>query len=688
MVEPGGGQGVSMSGIDSATAAGVLACGAAAAAAAGFVWSRRKGGAGTSLAAMLAALAVWNLAYGAELMATAPDWRITLGDLKYVGIVGLTPGWLTFILFWTGRGHRVTRGLLALLAVEPVLVLVLLAVPATHDLVRHLPVGPGDPLLVEVAVGPAFWAHLVYTDLLLLPATGLFIASLLQRSRAYWLQALALMVAAVLPWVANLLFICSVGPFGRVDLTPVVFTVTGLVLAWGLFEQRLLRLEPLARQLVVEQMTDAVLVLDAFGHLSDVNPAGLAVLGGERGRLLGRRAADLLPAQVLASGGAEVLLGERAYEVTDVPLPGRHRAPAGRLIVLRDVTERSRLDRRLRELLAQQARVADQLSLSLRPAALPEVPGLRLAARFRPTGDGREIGGDFYEVFPVGEQWAFTLGDVSGKGARAAAIAAHARYTLRTLVLAGAQPAHALQQLHALLASVLDEETYLTVAHGRLRVTPEGATVGLALGGHPQPLAVRAQGGVEAVGVPGSAIGLFDTVDITEAQVRLGPGDALCVFTDGVSEARTGAALFGEGALMSTLARCAGSSAEALAETLLDEVLGLHVTLPIDDIALLVLQPVVGAAGPFAAPRPRQSSQTDDDAGTRTTPSMSPAPSAVDSSSFPAGTASSTSSPSVFSTTTSPPSRTSASTPAGAASQLTSRPSPGSSDRRSASSPR
>ena len=484
-----------MDAADVVAAVAVLACGAAAAALAVFVWTRRQGTAGTSLAVLLSALAVWNLAYGAELLAPDPAWRLRLGDLKYVGIGALTPAWLSFILSWTGRGARVTRRLLTLLAVEPLLLLLVLAVPATHDLVRYLPPDAPDPLSAEVATGPLFWVHLVYTDALLLPATAVFVASLLRRSRAYWLQAAALSAAALVPWVANLLFTLSVGPFGRVDLTPVAFTASGAVLAWGLFQQRLLRLNPLARSLLVDRMLDGVVVLDAYGRVTDANPAARQVLGGA-GPLPGRRAGGRA-----AAGGASAAaptglpLGGRFYDVSDVALPGGPRSPAGRMLVLRDVTEREALERRLRTLLAEQHRVAGQLSSSLRPAALPVVPGLGLAGRFRPAGAGREIGGDFYDVVRVDGEWAFALGDVSGKGARAAATTAQARYTLRTLALAGDQPSTALRRLHALLAGELDDETYLTVVHGRVRVTPAGLCVRPRPG---RPPAARRGPGVRA----------------------------------------------------------------------------------------------------------------------------------------------------------------------------------------------
>ena len=152
----------------------------------------------------------------------------------------------------------------------------LLAVPATHDLVRSYPPAAPTQDLPIVETGPVFWVTFGYNNLLLVGATALFVASMVRLARTYLRMALLLLAAALLPWAANLLHNFEVGWFARIDLTPFAFTITGGVLVWGLFRERLVDLAPLARSAVVESMTDAVFVLDAFGRVVDVNPAGAA----------------------------------------------------------------------------------------------------------------------------------------------------------------------------------------------------------------------------------------------------------------------------------------------------------------------------------------------------------------------------------------------------------------------------
>lgn len=572
---------------------------------AGYTWRRRGIPAGLSLAVLLLAVAWWGLAYALEISSDALGAKRLWGDLKYVGIGVLGPAWLAFVLQYTGRGHLLTRRRLLALAVEPVAVQLLLVFDATHDLIRfYRPTADPDELPV-VGTGPLFWAHFGYLNLLLLGATVLFVVSLARLSRLYWRMSAVLLAAALLPWAANLLHNFSVGPFTRLDLTPFAFIITGAVLVWGLLRERLLDLAPVARSVVVETMGDAVLVLDAYGRVVDANPAAAGVLGERRSELAGRPLSELLPRYDAAAGEApglqespvesELTLpvrGEtRHFDARRQPLPDRRGQRAGELVVLRDVTERKLAETQLRQLLAERSRIARALQASLLPATLPDLPGARVAARYRPAGDGREIGGDFYDLYPISrEQWALVLGDVSGKGAEAAAMTALVRYTLRTLTREAASPSEALRELNDAMLRQATDERYCTLVSAVVQPHNGGLQMTMCLGGHHQPLLRRSDGTVEPTGRPGSALGLLDEPDLHDTVVDLGQGDLICLYTDGLVEARRGSDLFGVSRAAAVLAEQSAGGPDHAADKLVAAARGFRGGPLSDDLALLLLQ--------------------------------------------------------------------------------------------------
>ncbi len=537
---------------------------------AGYVWLHRRAAGGRGLVLLLLAVFTWSLCYAFELSThTVASARVWSG-LKFVGIVALAPAFWAFVTAYSGRRGPLRTRTLVLLSIEPVLVLVLLAIPASRSLIHtYTAAEVAAPNLERAPVagaGVLFWPHAVYTYVVLLGAVGMLVTRLASIARPYRRQASALIIAALTPILGNLAYNLSPGITAGVDPTPFLFAVTAVVLVWGFFRLRLLDLVPVARSLVVEQMVDGVLVLDAYGRVVDANPAGAALLGAGRGDVVGRYATDLLPsvaellarhvageetraaATVPARGGAdEVDLAVSLTSLTD-----SSGAETGRLVVLSDVGEQMATQRRLRDLLEEQTRLAGILQTSLRPAALPAVPGLVMAARSLPGDKGGSVGGDFYDVHPAtGGDWAFVLGDVSGKGVQAAVVTSMARYTVRTLSAQGWTPPQVLQQLNQVLLEPDDPERFCTVVYGRATplpgfAGPEGMRLRIALGGHPPPLIRRRDGGIAVLGDGGTALGLLPSVQIGEQVVDLAPGDLLLAYTDGVTEARQGSEQFGE----------------------------------------------------------------------------------------------------------------------------------------------
>jgi|SRR6266508_3093931 signal transduction histidine kinase len=333
---------------------------------AAYVWRRRGGSAGAALALVLVAVLLWAAAYAAELGATELAVKQRWGDFKYVGICLLPPAWFAFAALFSGRGQWVNRRNLVLLAVEPVLVLALLANRATHDLIRFYPSSAVGDQGAVARPGPLFWPHLAYNSLVLWVSLGLMVAALLRASSVYRKVSLILIASLIAPYVLNLLYNFDIGPFGRVDLTPFAFTASCLVLVWGLFRFRLLGISPVARGVVFETITDAVVVLDPLRRVVDANPAAERVLGAPLADATGRPLDEVLPEAAGLPEDLAVSRGgtTRRYELTGVPMPDREGAPIGWLVVLRDVTERHRTQRHLRRLDEQRRFLLERLVTS------------------------------------------------------------------------------------------------------------------------------------------------------------------------------------------------------------------------------------------------------------------------------------------------------------------------------------
>jgi len=224
---------------------------------------------------------------------------------------------------------------------------------------------------------------------------------------------------------------------------------------------------------------------------------------------------------------------------------------------------------------ARAQRLAATLQRTLIPPTLQPVPGLDVAARYH-FASSDEVGGDFYDLFPLAAgHWAFFMGDVRGKGADAAVVTSLARYTLRAAAVSDPVPATVLANLNTALDqdSQEDEPPFCTVIFGLL--TPQGDDVGfhvvLASGGHPPAVLLRSDGNADYVSTPGGQlVGVVPDAQFTTATVDLRPGDTLLLYTDGLTEARTPHAgeRYGDEALLDFARALAPTSAPDAVRTL------------------------------------------------------------------------------------------------------------------------
>jgi serine phosphatase RsbU (regulator of sigma subunit) len=224
------------------------------------------------------------------------------------------------------------------------------------------------------------------------------------------------------------------------------------------------------------------------------------------------------------------------------------------------------------------------------PKNLPLIPGVDVATRYLPAGNALQAGGDFYDLFEMDDgSWKAVIGDVCGKGPEAAALMGFVRFTLRAVSRQDTRPSEALVKLNRALLEELEtgKGEFCTAAVVRVRPRDEGVRLTIAVAGHPLPLLLRANGDVEEVGIPGTLLGLFEEIDISEQFVDLNAGDVLVMLTDGVLEA--GRDEGWEGEVIRLLATSAGMSPDVIADRIAAAVSNLD-DRRTDDIAILVMQ--------------------------------------------------------------------------------------------------
>jgi PAS domain S-box-containing protein len=235
--------------------------------------------------------------------------------------------------------------------------------------------------------------------------------------------------------------------------------------------------------------------------------------------------------------------------------------------------------------------VARTLQRTLLPPTLPDIPFAEIAAIYHPAGAGSEIGGDFYDAFETGDGgWTIAIGDVCGKGAAAAAITGLARHTLRATAFRESSPRAILERLNRALLREVREESFCTVAAGRLAHHERGARLTASAGGHPAPLVILNDGTVRDATLPGTLLGIYADIDVRDHETVLEPGESVVFYTDGITEERRGGEQFGEERLRELLGSCAGLSATGIAERIERAVLEFQPVAPADDMAVVVVR--------------------------------------------------------------------------------------------------
>jgi GAF domain-containing protein len=266
---------------------------------------------------------------------------------------------------------------------------------------------------------------------------------------------------------------------------------------------------------------------------------------------------------------------------------GRHYRPSD-LTFIESLARRAGVAMDNARLFRDREHMARALQRSLLPRRLPSIPGVELAVRYIPFGQGDDVGGDFYDVFSgLDDSWGLLIGDVCGKGPEAASIVGIARHTVRGLATAQSRPSAILEALNRAILDESSWDRFCTACYVRLRPDGPGFRATVALGGHLPPLVLSPDGSVRQIGKPGSLLGVLERPELSDTVFDLRPGELLLMYTDGLEEpGRTPAGL---ATVEAILERSAGLRLDDVVDALLER-FGGELGPPRDDVAILAVR--------------------------------------------------------------------------------------------------
>jgi serine phosphatase RsbU (regulator of sigma subunit)/PAS domain-containing protein len=243
-----------------------------------------------------------------------------------------------------------------------------------------------------------------------------------------------------------------------------------------------------------------------------------------------------------------------------------------------------------RRTLRKSTEAADALRASLLPPVLKPVPGAEIASAHLIPTRGREVGGDFYDVYPTPGGWGLAIGDVCGKGEDAAAATAAARHAIRVLAHWNADPAQVLRDANEIMLAEEFGGRFVTASAAHLSWQDGTLRIVLATAGHPGPVLVRPDGRAQLVPGGGVPLGIFPDPEPATIELELTTGDVLFFYTDGLADARSPQAAYFEDSLADCLAQMAGRDPAEIVSDLRKVVLDFCGNVLLDDLTMLALR--------------------------------------------------------------------------------------------------
>ena len=260
-------------------------------------WRRRPVPGATTMTVLMLVLTAWAILYAIELAAVDLASKLFWARLQYAAFLSVPVLWLVFVLQYTNQEKMLSRQSMVLLAIVPLVTLALVWTTERHGLIYRrvsLDTTQGFSLLA-LDYGMAFWIQGVYNYLPVSVATAIAFRTFLQSPPLQRAQMATLLIAALVPLIGNVLYVAKLTPWPHLDLGPVLITISGLLGVWALFRYGFLDIMPVARDALIEGMTDSVIVIDNRHRLLDLNGAAQQLIGLTRAVAVGQQADGLIP---------------------------------------------------------------------------------------------------------------------------------------------------------------------------------------------------------------------------------------------------------------------------------------------------------------------------------------------------------------------------------------------------------
>ncbi len=326
------------------------------------IWRERKGWMASSLIWLLVSVAGWLITNTAELIAPSESQTLFWTKLCYLFIAATPFFWLVFTFRYAGQEVAYKPRVLMAYATIPIITVLLAWTNELHGWLgrSHTFISTGRWLAHRTAYGLWFWIHTTYSYLLILIGAGLMVRQYLRSLRLYQKQSRWLIVGALIPLITNVIYLTNLIPPLQKDYTPISFALAGIAMSGGIFRHHLLNLKPVAHDIVLERIPDAILTIDAQGRLIDMNPAAQRLFDEKLDALIGQPVTTVLPAwetwaqtlQAQDEPQTSFLLEDdnshRVYEARVFSLTDPRGNRKGWVVQLHDITERKQAEEALK----------------------------------------------------------------------------------------------------------------------------------------------------------------------------------------------------------------------------------------------------------------------------------------------------------------------------------------------------